>query len=61
VSPDASEIYTVLQTGSLSSSNISKQTDFSKNKVLKLLDELIQLGYVVKVGNGRGTKYQQSK
>lgn len=61
VSEDANEIYTVLQNDTLSSSDISEQTEFSKNKVLKLLDELIQKGYVFKVGNGRGTKYRQSK
>ena len=61
VSKDGNEVYTILQNMPLSSSNISQETSFSKNKVLKLLDELIQKGYVVKIGNGRGTRYRRSK
>lgn len=45
----------------LSSTNIGQKIDFSKNKVLNLLNELIQKGYVVKIGNGRGTRYRRSK
>ena len=61
VSKDGNEVYTILQNMPLSSSNISQETSFSKNQVLKLLDELIQKGYVVKIGNGRGTRYRRSK
>ena len=60
-SKDGNEVYTILQNMPLSSSNISQETSFSKNQVLKLLDELIQKGYVVKIGNGRGTRYRRSK
>lgn len=60
VSKDGNEVYTILQNMPLSSSNISQETSFSKNQVLKLLDELIQKGYVVKIGNGRGTRYRRS-
>lgn len=61
VSEDANEVYSILQSAPLSSSRISQETSFSKNKVLNLLQELIQKGYVVKIGNGRSTKYRRSK
>ena len=61
VSEDANEVYSILQIEPVSSSSVSQKTGFSKNKVLKLLDELIQQGYAVKVGKGRGTKYRRSK
>lgn len=61
VSEDANEVYSILQNTPLSSSSISQETSFSKNKVLNLLEELIQKGYAVKLGNGRGTKYRRSK
>ena len=61
VSEDTNEVYSILQSAPLSSSHISQETSFSKNKVLNLLEELIQKGYVVKIGNGRGTKYRRSK
>ena len=61
VSEDANEVYSILKSAPLSSSHISQETFFSKNKVLNLLEELIQKGYVVKIGNGRGTKYRRSK
>ena len=61
VSEDANEVYLILQNTPLSSSSISQETSFSKNKVLNLLEELIQKGYAVKLGSGRGTKYRRSK
>lgn len=61
VSEDANEVYSILQNTPLSSSSISQETSFSKNKVLNLLEELIQKGYAVKLGNSRGTKYCRSK
>ena len=61
VSEDANEVYLILQNTPLSSSSISQETSFSKNKVLNLLEELIQKGYAVKLGNVRGTKYRRSK
>jgi ATP-dependent DNA helicase RecG len=42
----------------LSSSEISKFTGFGKDKVLNLLNNLIEKRYVEKVGSGRGTKYK---
>ena len=61
VSEDANEVYSILQNTPLSSSSISQETSFSKNKVLNLLEELIQKGYAVKLGSGCGTKYRSSK
>ncbi len=42
----------------LSSSEISNSTGFGKDKVLNLLNTLIEKRYVEKVGSGRGTKYK---
>lgn len=42
----------------LSSSEISKLTGFGKDKVLSLLNTLIENRYVEKLGSGRGTKYR---
>ena len=39
------------------SSQIAKAAGFGKNKTLKLLGILEKKGYVIKTGNGRGTKY----
>lgn len=42
----------------LSSSEISNSAGFGKDKVLNLLNILIEKRYVEKVGSGRGTKYK---
>lgn len=50
-------IYNALENKELPSSTLSKITGFGKNKVLELIETLIELGYVKKIGSGRGTKY----
>ena len=42
---------------SLSISEISNTTKFSKSKVLYVIKDLINKGCVQIIGNGRGTKY----
>lgn len=42
----------------LSSSELVERTGFGKDKVIKLLHQLIKKGYIVKLGAGRGTKYR---
>lgn len=51
-------IIEVLSTGKiLSSREIGKAVDFSKDKAIRLLNSLIKKKYVKTIGNGRGTKY----
>lgn len=42
----------------LASSDLSSATGFGKDKVVSLLNELIEKRYIKKIGSGRGTKYQ---
>lgn len=56
---DEEQVFGRLENGFiLSSSEISKLTGFGKDKVLNLLKGLIEKGYVIKFGSGRGTKYK---
>ena len=54
---DEQKIYKALEAGSLSSSAIADDTGFGKNKVLNLLTDMMEEGYVIKIGRGRGTRY----
>lgn len=56
---DEQKVIDILPRGSvLSSSEISVITGFGKDKVLKLINNLIEKRTVEKVGSGRGTKYK---
>lgn len=55
---DQNLIYNALENREMASSALTEITGFGKNKVLDLLEELIQSGYVEKTGSGRGTKYR---
>jgi ATP-dependent DNA helicase RecG len=56
---DEQEILKHLSNGMiLASSDLSSATGFGKDKVVGLLNELIEKRYVKKIGAGRGTKYQ---
>lgn len=58
VTTDQQKIIEILGTGIvLSSSEIVKKTGWSKNKVVRLLNKLIEAGYISSSGTGRGTKY----
>lgn len=57
LSDDKKRVIKALGNRPVSSSSIAEDTDFGKNKVLNLLNDLIDEGYVVKYGRGRGTKY----
>ncbi len=57
LSDDQNLVYHALENKELASSTLSEITGFGKNKVLELVETLIELGYVKKVGSGRGTKY----
>ena len=54
---DEQMVYKALENKSLASSVIANDTGFGKNKVLNLLNDLKDKGYVIKSGKGRGTKY----
>lgn len=54
---DEQMVYKALENKSLASSVIANDTGFGKNKVLNLLNDLVDKGYVIKRGKGRGTKY----
>lgn len=56
---DEQKIFDVFSNGFvLSSSEVSNLTGFGKDKVLNLLNTLIEKRYVEKVGSGRGTRYR---
>lgn len=57
LSDDKKKVIKAVGNRPVSSSSIAEDTDFGKNKVLNLLNDLIDEGYVVKYGRGRGTKY----
>lgn len=60
LSKEQASVYAVLQNKALPSSEIMTQVGFSKNKTLRILNELIEAGYAEKIGKGRGTKYRAS-
>ena len=57
LSDDEKRVIKALENGSASSSSIVEDAGFGKNKVLNILNDLIDDGYVIKNGSGRGTKY----
>ena len=50
-------VFSALKNSTLSTSDISKATQFSKSKVLSIIKKLVEQGYIEKKGSGRGTKY----
>ena len=57
LSDDENSVFSALKNSTLSTSDISKATQFSKSKVLSIIKKLVEQGYIVKKGSGRGTKY----
>lgn len=55
---DERAIISVIKNRTASSSEIVAQTGFGKTKVVAILNELVERGYVEKVGVGRGTEYR---
>lgn len=58
LSEDELKVYYSIKNKSLASSEIAALVGFGKNKVLNILNRLIEKSYAVKTGNGRGTKYK---
>ena len=56
---DESVIFNLLDTKSMSSSAIVKETWLKKSKVISILNHLVEQDYIEKTDNGRGTKYQR--
>ena len=56
---DESVIFNLLDTKSMSSSAIVKETGLKKSKVISIFNHLVEQDYIEKTGNGRGTKYQR--
>ena len=61
LSPDEQRIYNALREKELSISEIINLVGFGRTKILNIVRELIENGYVIKVGNGRSTKYRIHK
>jgi ATP-dependent DNA helicase RecG len=57
VSGDQNKIYSLLQKGVNRTSQLVAESGFSRTKTLNLLNQLSKLGYVMKTGQGRATKY----
>lgn len=57
LSKDEEKVYAAIGDGKVPSSYIVEATGFGKSKVLKLIDNLIEQGFIIKSGNGRSTKY----
>ena len=57
LSEDEYSIYSKLLKGALTSSEVVKLTGFGKTKTVRLLNGLLERGYIEKLGNGRGTRY----
>ena len=55
---DEESIFAVLKGKSLSSSEIAQLTGFGKTKVVALVKDMLEKGYVRREGSGRGTKYR---
>ena len=57
LSEDEYSVYSNLVQKSLTSSEIMELTGFGKTKTIRILNELLEGGYIEKLGNGRGTRY----
>lgn len=58
ITGDKEKIISVLGNGKqLSSSEIAKETGYTKSKVLRLIEHLKEKDYIRVTGKGRGTRY----
>lgn len=60
LSKDEEKVFFAIKNKTLSSSQISSIVGFGKNKVLKILNQLIEKSYAVRIGTGRATKYKSN-
>lgn len=57
LSEDERKIYSLAVGRVVTSSVLVKHTGFGKSKVVKILNKLVEEGYIRTIGNGRGRKY----
>lgn len=58
---DENKIYSILIDKSLSMNEIVKSSGFGRTKALNLINKLIDKGYILRIGQGRGTRYKTAK
>ena len=58
LSPDEQKVYQLLKNREMPSSAVVEATGFGKSKAVAILNRLVQNGYIMVVGTGRGTKYK---
>ena len=56
--PDEQKVYQLLKNREMPSSAVVEATGFGKSKAVTILNRLVQNGYIMVVGTGRGTKYK---
>lgn len=61
LSKDEGEIYQAVKSGKETNSLINEEVSFGRTKTLKLINSLVKKGYLIKVGEGRATKYKLVK
>ncbi|WP_225209132.1 helix-turn-helix domain-containing protein [Lactobacillus delbrueckii] len=61
LSEDEGRIYQAVQSGNETTRKINEAVGFGITKSLRLINSLVKKGYIIKVGEGRGTKYMLPK
>ena len=56
--PDEQKVFALLKNRELPSSAIVEATGFGKSKTVTILNKLVNKGYIMVSGTGRGTKYK---
>ena len=54
---DEKQVYNLIKRKTMSSSEILADLDFGKTKTVRIINKLIEKGYIVALGNGRSKKY----
>ena len=57
LSKDENTVYQLIRGRTVSSSFVSAEAGFGKNKTVEILKKLSAEGYIRTTGNGRGTRY----
>ena len=56
--PDEQKVYQLLKNREMPSSAVVEATGFGKSKTVTILNKLVNKGYIIVSGTGRGTKYK---
>ena len=54
---DEKQVYNLIKRKTMSSSEILADLDFGKTKTVRIINRLIEKGYIKALGNGRSKKY----